>query len=594
MYPVPPATKTWDLSGTPRAYRRAGAFLERSSPTDMTVSLKAGHLKRHKDIAVLLMKYGRGDLARRLDVDADVAPGTPGEPSEKPKAEELARDLERLGPTFVKVGQLLSTRADLLPVAYLEALARLQDQVQPFSFAEVERIVTEELGVRISKAFTDFEATPIAAASLGQVHRATLRDGRVVAVKVQRPGIREQIVEDLEAFTEIAQLLDKHADAGRLYQFEKMVEEFRKTLLRELDYRQEAQSLLTLRENLAEFQRIFVPAPLLDLTTSRVITMDYVFGQKITSLSSLTRMELDGAGLAEELHKAYLKQILIDGFFHADPHPGNVFLTDDGRLALLDLGMVGRMSPGMQENLLKLLLAISDGKGEEAADRAAEIGEKLDDFDEPEFRRQVGELVAVYQNAKVEEIQIGRVVMQVSRAAGEAGVRLPPEMAMLGKTLLHLDEIARALDPTFDPNASVRRNAAELLQRRMRKSASPASLYSALLEAKDFVEKLPGRVNKVLDILAKNELRLNVDAIDETLLIDGLHKIANRIALGLILAALIVGAALLMQVPTSFRILGYPGLAILFFLAAAAGGLVLVFSILVSDRTSPDKKKRKR
>ena len=592
MYPVPPATKTWDLSGTPRAYRRAGAFLERSSPTDMTVSLKAGHLKRYKDIAVLLMKYGRGDLARRLDVDAEVSPGTPGEPSEKPKAEELARDLERLGPTFVKVGQLLSTRADLLPVAYLEALARLQDQVQPFSFAEVERIVTEELGVRISKAFTDFEATPIAAASLGQVHRATLRDGRVVAVKVQRPGIREQIVEDLEAFTEIAQLLDKHADAGRLYQFEKMVEEFRKTLLRELDYRQEAQSLLTLRENLAEFQRIFVPAPLLDLTTSRVITMDYVFGQKITSLSSLTRMELDGAGLAEELHKAYLKQILIDGFFHADPHPGNVFLTDDGRLALLDLGMVGRMSPGMQENLLKLLLAISDGKGEEAADRAAEIGEKLDDFDEVEFRRQVGELVAVYQNAKVEEIQIGRVVMQVSRAAGEAGVRLPPELAMLGKTLLHLDEIARALDPTFDPNASVRRNAAELLQRRMRKSASPASLYSALLEAKDFVEKLPGRVNKVLDILAKNELRLNVDAIDEALLIDGLHKIANRIALGLILAALIVGAALLMQVPTSFRILGYPGLAILFFLAAAAGGLVLVFSILVSDRT--DKKKRKR
>jgi predicted unusual protein kinase regulating ubiquinone biosynthesis (AarF/ABC1/UbiB family) len=248
----------------------------------------------------------------------------------------------------------------------------------------------------------------------------------------------------------------------------------------------------------------------------------------------------------------------------------------------------------MQENLLKLLLAISDGKGEEAADRAAEIGEKLETFDEVEFRRQVAELVAVYQSAKVEEIQIGRVVMQVSRAAGEAGVRLPPELTMLGKTLLHLDEIARTLDPTFDPNASVRRNAAELLQRRMRKSASPSSLYASLLEAKDFVEKLPGRVNKVLDILAKNELRLNVDAIDETLLIDGLHKIANRIALGLILAALIVGAALLMQVPTSFRILGYPGLAILFFLAAALGGVVLVVSILVNDRTPPDKKKRKR
>jgi len=559
----------------------------------MAVSLKPTHLKRYKDIAVLLMKYGRGDLAKGLDVGAGISPGA-APPGEKPKAEELTRDLERLGPTFVKVGQLLSTRADLLPVAYLEALARLQDRVEPFSFAEVERIVTEELGVRISKPFADFEATPLAAASLGQVHRATLRDGRPVAVKVQRPGIREQIVEDLEAFTEIAQLLDRHSEAGRLYQFEKMVEEFRKTLLRELDYREEAQNLLTLRENLKEFDRIVVPTPVHDFTTSRVLTMDYVFGQKITSLSPLTRMEIDGAALAEELHKAYLKQIVIDGFFHADPHPGNVFLNDDGRLALLDLGMIGRISGTMQENLLKLLLAISEGHGEEAADRAAETGEKLDSFDEAEFRRRIAELVGLYQNATVEQIQIGRVVMELSRAAGEAGVRLPSELTMLGKTLLHLDEIARTLDPTFDPNASVRRNAAELLERRMRKSASPSNLYASLLEAKDFVEKLPGRVNKVLDILASNQLRLDVDAIDEGLLIDGLHKIANRIALGLILAALIVGAALLMQVPTSFRILGYPGLAILFFLAAALGGITLVVSILANDRTPPEKSKRRR
>jgi predicted unusual protein kinase regulating ubiquinone biosynthesis (AarF/ABC1/UbiB family) len=168
-----------------------------------------------------------------------------------------------------------------------------------------------------------------------------------------RPGIREQIVDDLDAFTEIAQLFDRHAEAGRLYQFEKMVDEFRKTLLRELDYRQEAQNLLTLRENLKEFRRIVVPAPVEDFTTSRVLTMEYVFGRKITSLSALTRMEIDGATLAEELHKAYLKQILVDGFFHADPHPGNVFLNDDGKLALLDLGMIGRISPVMQENLLK-------------------------------------------------------------------------------------------------------------------------------------------------------------------------------------------------------------------------------------------------
>ncbi|HEU5251618.1 MAG TPA: AarF/ABC1/UbiB kinase family protein [Thermoanaerobaculia bacterium] len=556
----------------------------------MAVSLKPAHLKRYKDIAVLLVKYGRGDLAKRMELDEDV-PRPSDEKGRAPRAEELAKDLEKLGPTFIKLGQLLSTRADVLPVAYIEALARLQDDVEPFPFADVERIVAEELGVRVSKAFADFEAAPLAAASLGQVHRAVLRDGRVVAVKVQRPGIREQIVDDLEAFAEIAQLLDRRLEAGRLYQFEKMVDEFRKSILRELDYRREAQNLVTLAENLAEFDRIVVPSPVSDYTTDRVLTMDFVFGQKITALSPLQRIEIDGARLADELHRAYLKQILIDGFFHADPHPGNVFLTDDGRLALIDLGMVGWISSGMQEHLLKLLLAISEGKGEEAAERAAQIGEKLETFDETEFRRRIAVLVGEYENARLADIQVGKVVMEVSRVSADAGMRLPPELTMLGKTLLHLDEIGRILDPTFDPNASVRKNAAELLQRRMRKSASPANLYANLLEAKDFVQKLPGRVNKVLDILANNQLRLDVDAVDERLLIDGLHKIANRISLGLILAALIVGAALLMQVPTRFQILGYPGLAILLFLAAAFGGVWLVVSILVRDREPPRKKR---
>ncbi|HEX5135207.1 MAG TPA: AarF/ABC1/UbiB kinase family protein [Thermoanaerobaculia bacterium] len=556
----------------------------------MAVSLKPAHLKRYKDIAVLLVKYGRADLAKGIGIDEDLARPSAAE-AVPPKAEELARDLEKLGPTFIKLGQLLSTRADLLPVAYIDALARLQDDVEPFSFAEVERIVTEELGARISKAFAEFDAAPLAAASLGQVHRAVLRDGRVVAVKVQRPGVREQIIDDLDAFTEIAQLLDKHLEAGHLYQFEKMVEEFRKSILRELDYRREAQNLVTLSENLAEFDRIVVPSPILDFTTGRILTMDFVFGQKITALSPLEKIDIDGARLADELHRAYLKQILIDGFFHADPHPGNVFLTEDGRVALIDLGMVGWISSAMQENLLKLLLAISEGKGEEAAERAAEIGEKLETFDEAEFRRRVVELVGEYQNARLEQIQVGKVVMEVSQVSAAAGMRLPPELTMLGKTLLHLDEIGRTLDPTFDPNASVRKNAAELLQRRMRKSASPANLYASLLEAKDFVQKLPARINKVLDILANNQLRLNVDAVDERLLIDGLHKIANRIALGVILAALIVGAALLMQVPTPFRIFGYPGLAILLFLAAAFGGVWLVVSILVRDREPPPKRK---
>ena len=551
----------------------------------MAISLKPSHLKRYKDIAWLLVKYGRKDLTARGDLREDLTEEQRlTAAAEDPKAEELAKDLEKLGPTFIKIGQLLSTRSDLLSPPYLEALSRLQDSVEPFSFSEVEEIVSTELGVRISKAFSEFEPVPAAAASLGQVHRARLRDGREVAVKVQRPAIRERILEDLDAFAEVAAVVDGHGEPDGPSLAE-TVEEFRKALLAELDYEQEAQNLVTIGENLSEFERIVVPRPVPDYTTSRVLTMDYVQGGKVTSLSPVVRLEIDGKALADELFRAYLKQILIDGFFHADPHPGNVFVTEDRRLALIDLGMVARISSEMQEKLLKLLIAVSDGRSDEAASNALEIGRRQQRFDEATFRRRAAELIGVYQNATISDIRIGKVILELSRVSGETGLTLPSELTLLGKALLHLDEIGRTLDPAFDPNASVRRNTADLLQKRMWKSSSPGSLASTLLETREFVQRLPGRVNKLLDLASQNQLRVRVDTIDEKLLIEGLHKIANRVALGLVLAALIVGAALLMQVPTAFRILGYPGLAILFFLAAAAGGLALVISILLTDST---------
>ena len=552
----------------------------------MAVAAIPKHWKRYKDIAWLLVKYGRSDLLQGLD-EMDPELSESQAPAAVSGAEELASDLEKLGPTLIKLGQLLSTRADLLPPSYLAALAKLQDDVDSFPFADVERIVTTELGVRISKAFATFEATPIAAASLGQVHRAVLRDGRPVAVKVQRPDIREQVVEDLEAFAEIAAFLDRHTEAGGRWNLERTVEELRKTLVAELDYRREAANLRSIGANLAEFDRIVVPCPVDDYTTSRVLTMDFVKGRKITSLSPVARMDFDGRALADQLFRAYLKQILVDGFFHADPHPGNVSLTDDGRLALIDLGMVARFSPALQENLLKLLIAVADGDSHQAAERAGAIGERLESFDAVDFERRLTDLLGSSHDAHLGQMQIGRILLEVSRASNESGLRLPPELTLLGKTLLNLDEIGRTLDPEFDPNASVRENTAELLRRRMIKSASPGALAAGILEAKEFVEKLPGRVNRLLDALVNNELKFRVDAIEETVLIEGLQKIANRIALGLVLAALIVGAALLMQVPTSFRIFGYPGLAMLFFLAAAAGGFALILTILTNDRARP-------
>ena len=555
----------------------------------MVISLKPEFLKRYKDIAVLFMKYGRSDLVKTsglslaLDGDSPELAGTGAVP---PEAGELAADLERLGPTFIKLGQLLSTRADILPPPYLEALARLQDNVGPFSFADVERIVEDDLGVRLSKAFNRFDSVPVASASLGQVHRAEMRDGREVVVKIQRPEIREQIVQDVAALEELAVFLDSHTEMGKRYDFAQMLSEFRKSLLRELDYRDEAGHLIEFGENLRDFDLIVIPRPVEDFTTSRVLTMEYIHGKKITALHPVRRLEINGTRLAEQLFRAYLQQILVDGVFHADPHPGNVFLTDDERVALLDLGMVSRIMSGFQDNLLRLLLAISDGRGEEAADVTIRMGTRKENFDEEAFTRDVSDIVARHTDTSMNKVDAGRVVLEIQRIAAERGFRLPPEFTMIAKALLNLDQVVYTLAPDFDPNAVIRRYASEIMQQRILKSLAPGNLMTNLLDVKDFLERLPSRVNKILDAVGNNELELKVDAIDEKKLMEGLQKVANRITVGLVIAAMIIGASLLMRVETTFRLFGYPGLAIIFFLLAAAAAVWLVVIILYYDETA--------
>ena len=535
-------------------------------------------LSRYRELARFVAKYRKADFLAHAGADAASAP-----PSDAQAAEEFARDLEALGPTFIKLGQLLSTRADLLPPPYLEALARLQDDVAPFPFEDVERTVQDEIGVRLSKAFTSFDREPLAAASLGQVHRAVLRGGREVAVKVQRPGIRERVIRDLDALDEVAAMLHRFSAATRNMDPVRVLEEFRRTMMSELDYREEARNMLALAHQLRDYERILVPLPIDDFTTARVLTMDFIAGTKVTVVSGVGWTEVDGCGLADELFRAYLHQILVDGFFHADPHPGNVLLTPDHRIALIDLGMVGRLSSSIQEQIFRMVLAISEGRGDEAASVAIGLGEKSPEFNEMAMRRVVVDMVGRHQRQPIRDLSVGRVMLEVARAGNQSGLRMSPDLALLGKTLLNLDEVGRVLDPEFDVNGSIRRNATSLMRRRMLKSVSPASVFSSALEVRDFAERLPGRVNKILDALAANDLRLKIEVIDHGSIIDGFQKVANRIALGLVLAALIVGAAMLMRVPTRFALLGYPGFAMLLFLFAAGGGLWMAWTILAGD-----------
>ncbi|HEY5885096.1 MAG TPA: AarF/UbiB family protein [Pyrinomonadaceae bacterium] len=547
------------------------------------VSLKPERLKRYKDVAMLLVKYGRSDLVKQAGLEESLELDEIALQETAPEAEELAHDLEKLGPTFIKLGQLLSTRADLLPAPYLEALSRLQDQIEPFPYEEVDRIVSTELGVRISRAFAEFEREPLAAASLAQVHRAWMRDGRAVVVKVQRPDIREQIMLDLESLEEMAKFLDAHTEVGKRYEFENMLVGLRRSLLRELDFKLEANNLLALAENMREFERLIIPRPVEDFTTSRVLTMDYIQGKKITELTPLRLMDIDGPGLARELFRAYLKQILLDGLIHADPHPGNVFLTDDGYIALLDLGMVTRVLPSFRDNLLRLLVAISEGRGEDAADIAINMGEPKEGFKKSEYKHRVAELVAEHADANLSRLDAGHVAIEITKISADCWFRLPSEFTLIAKALLNLDRSVFTLDPNFEPTAVIRQRATEILQRNIMDSITPANIVTSVVEIKEFAEKLPSRINKILDTVGNNELRFNVDAIDEKMIVEGFQKIANRITLGLILAALIVGAALLMRVETSFRILGYPGLPMIFFVIAAVAAIGLAFTIISTD-----------
>ncbi len=550
----------------------------------MAVSLlQPRHLARYRDLIALFLRYGRTDLVARARLEEVLSEDLPADDNNGASPESFVSDLERLGPTFVKLGQLLSTRPDLLPEPYLLALSRLQDDVAPVPFAEIEATVRAELDVRMSKAFRRFDTAPIAAASLGQVHHAVLRDGREVAVKVQRPGVRLQVADDLEILRAVAELVERYSETAARYEAVGLVEQLRRSLLRELDYRTEAENMTVLGRNLARFPRLVVPQPVPDYTTSRLLTMDYVSGAKITALSPVVLLEVDAVDLAEVLFAAYLQQILVDGFFHADPHPGNVLVTPEGRLALLDVGMVARLTSRVQDQLLQLLMAISEGRGDEAVDYAVRLGEPRDDFHADGFGRQIRELVAEHREASVRDLPVGRLVLDVTRIAADSGLRLPAELMMLGKTLLNLDEIARRLHPEFNPSAALRRQVVMLLERRLLTGLSPASIVGGVLEVKDLLERLPARVNRILDRFAEDDVRVRVEGLDQTKLMTAAQKIANRITLGLLLAALIIGAAQLTHIETRFQIFGYPALAIIFFVLAAAGALGLIVSILFGD-----------
>ena len=544
---------------------------------------------RTAQILRFLLKYRTAGVFTGLDLDAAAetvddqpASGTP---------EEFVKDLESLGPTFVKIGQALSTRPDMVPPAYLEALERMQDNVAPVPFDEIREVVEQSLGVRLSKPFTEFDETPIGCASLAQVHRACLRDGRTVAVKVQRPGIGPQIRADLDAIGALAKRADQHTRMGRDVHFADWVQEFRRALLGELDYRMEAENLDRFGQHLADYPQLYVPSPLWDLCADKVLTMDLVEGTKVTEVSGLRRTEDPMDDLARALMRGYLDQVFVHGEIHADPHPGNLLVTDDGRLALFDLGMIAHVPPRMRERLLKLLFAAVDGRGEAVANESIAMGTRLEHFDAGRYQREVGQMVARYAaHASGRNVSEGRLMLDLVRLGTACGLRTPPELSLLGKTLLNLERVADALAPDVDVREVVEGHLDGVMRGRLRKALSPSSIATELMEVQGLLRDAPRKVSDLLSLLADNRFKVQVGGLDK--LMESLQKIANRIAAGVITASLIIGAALMMRIDTGPNLFGYPAIALVLFLIGAGLGITIVVNSLRSDRKAKPKEER--
>jgi ubiquinone biosynthesis protein len=595
--------------------------------------LSPKHLPRLAAIVGLFTNYGLRDFAKRqglLNLEGTSLAGGDGagDGDTAAKAKSFRKRLVELGPAYIKLGQVLSTRPDLLPRPYIDELEHLQDDVPPMPFEQVETTLEEELRARISKLFESFDPEPLGSASLGQVHAAILRDGRTVVVKVQRPNLREQLAEEIEFFRELATFLTEHTSAGARVDLIGVVQQLERALVDELDYRTEARNAASFRKALATFPHILIPRVIDAYTTHKVLTTERIRGVKIDSIPPIARIEYEFDELAEEFAHAYLHQITDSGHFHADPHPGNVFIVlpgpenprtpaeaaaddrrqvvrpgatalvesenaakaaavdapprDDPKLALIDFGMTAHLTGTMRDHVVRLLLAMAENNGDAAAETLIEMGEAPEDFDRSAYIRDVSALIAKHANQTVDDTPAGIVLYEMITIAFREGLKLPAELTLLAKALFNLDAVTRALDPNFNPTESIREYTSEIANKMARREMSPRRLFQIASETSNLVRALPHRLDVFTRKLVADDFGVRVDTPQLGSLLVGLQKVANRIFTGLVLGGLLVASGLLMAYQRRLGIIG--------FLIAAIIGLWMVATILISDRRSSKRK----
>lgn len=550
------------------------------------------NIQRLKDIANILIKHGFGSLVDQLNLHHYISIGKRIIPFKKYELEReihtvperLRLAFEELGPTFIKLGQVLSSRPDLIPQDFAEEFRKLQDAVPPFSASEARRHIEDELHAPLDKIFSSFDDMPSAAASIAQVHNATLITGERVIVKVQRPGLREKLSSDINILFYLANLIEKYLTHGKLYNPTGIVEEFSKTIKRELNFNLEGSNAAKFKENFKGDNTVYIPKVYWDYTTNDILTMERIDGIPIHEIKRIEEAGHDKKIIAKNGVNAFLRQILELGLFHADPHPGNFLIMQDGRIGIVDFGIVGRADEDVMESLANTFLAIIDRDYDRLVSEYIRLGLLAEDIDIKSFKSDLRDLIEPYYGKALRQIQAGKVLSDMLQIAIQYKAKVPNDLILLGKTLITIEGLARNLDPDIMVIEEAKPFASDLIKRRMSPLYQMTKAYKTFGDLSDILKEIPLQVSSILKKVIKDRLRIEFAHSGLDRLIRDMDKSSNRLSFALIISAIVIGSSIIMLSGKGPLLFGFPMLGVIGYMVAGLLGLWLAISILRSGR----------
>lgn len=547
------------------------------------------HIRRYRQIIGVFVKYGFDDVVNIVRKDLTVRFGSRMIPRLKAKAdasmsraERLRHAAEELGPTFVKLGQVLSMRPDLVPLDIATEFQKLQDEVAPFPYEEVQTVMREELKREPETAFLNINDQPLAAASIAQVHRATLHNGKPIILKVQRPGIRAVIDVDLEILTDLARILTRHTQSLVIYDPMAVVTEFDRSIHRELDFLSEGRNIQRFGRLFADDPTVFIPAFYPELSSPRLLVMDYVDGIKASRLDEISKNGLDRVVIAKRGAGLILRQIFEFGFFHADPHPGNIMVLEDNVIAPLDYGMVGYLDQHTIDALSNVLVGVVHKDIQRILKSFEALGISYGVENRDALQSDLADFINYYYEVPLQQLQVSSLLAEIFEIVRAHRLAIPSNLSMMLKALVTVEGLGRTLYPQFDMVSEVRPYLRRITLRRYDPRRRFRELLSLLDDLSHLAKEFPHGVRDILRKVNKGELRVQFEHRNLDRIAREFNQGSNRISSALIIAALIIGSSLVIQVPTGPKLFGFPLLGIIGYLIASLLGLMLLWSIFRS------------